>query len=123
MIQHQLDKLPNMATSCFSIFILIFSTMLLFTSAEKNSKLPLINTIGIIIITLHLDVDTDLIEDNSLDALRKALLMNIEKYEVPKIDDFKYTDVKISANIHHIDIQDDQGAMNVHGFLKMVSRE
>lgn len=55
-----------------------------------------------------------------MDALRRALLMNIEKYEIPKIDETNYTDIKISANIHHIDIQDDQGAMNVHGFLKMV---
>lgn len=47
--------------------------------------------------------------------------MNIEKYEIPKIDDTTYTDIKISANIHHVDIQDDQGSMNVHGFLKMVS--
>lgn len=65
--------------------------------------------------------DTDQIEDNSYDALKRALLMNIENYAIPKIDDTTYTDIKISANIHHVDIQDDQGAMNVHGFLKMVS--
>lgn len=67
--------------------------------------------------------DTDVIESNSFDELRRALLMNIEKYETPKIDDTTYTDIKISAKIHHIDIQDDQGAMNAHGFLKMVSNK
>lgn len=65
--------------------------------------------------------DTDIIEDNSFDALRRALLMNIEKYEIPKINDTTYTDIKVSAKIHHVDIEDDQGAMNVHGFIKMVS--
>lgn len=68
-----------------------------------------------------LNPDTEIIEDNSFDALRRVLLMNIEKYEIPKVDDTKYTDIKISANIHHVDILDDQGSMNVHGFLKMVS--
>lgn len=72
--------------------------------------------------TIFVYLDTDLVEDNSFEALRRALLMNIEKYEIPKIDDTTYTDIKISANIHHIDIQDEQGAMNVHGFLKMVSK-
>lgn len=66
-------------------------------------------------------LDTDVIEDNAIDALRKALLMNIEKYEVPKIDEDSYTDIEISTKIVHVEIEEDKGAMNVHGFLKMVS--